>query len=160
MGDDGFWMRALAEAEAADAADPLARFRGRFRLPTGVIYLDGNSLGPAPEAALRAAAEAAEREWADGLIRSWNTAGWFELPTRLGDLIAPVIGAGPGEVVVSDTTTINIHKALHAGLSLRPGGGWWSPRRGASRPTSMPPRASATACACGSRASTRRRSRR
>ncbi len=121
MGDDGFWMRALAEAEAADAADPLARFRGRFRLPTGVIYLDGNSLGPAPEAALRAAAEAAEREWADGLIRSWNTAGWFELPTRLGDLIAPVIGAGPGEVVVSDTTTINIHKALHAGLSLRPG---------------------------------------
>ena len=121
MGDDGFWMRALAEAEAADAADPLARFRGRFRLPTGVIYLDGNSLGPAPEAALRAVAEAAEREWGDGLIRSWNTAGWFELPTRLGDLIAPVIGAGPGEVVVSDTTTINVHKALHAGLSLRPG---------------------------------------
>ena len=114
-------MRALAEAEAADAVDPLAGFRERFRLPPGVIYLDGNSLGPAPEAALRAVAEAAEREWAGGLIRSWNTAGWFELPTRLGDLIAPVIGAGPGEVVVSDTTTINIHKALHAGLSLRPG---------------------------------------
>jgi kynureninase len=121
MTDDGFWMQALAEAERADAGDQLGRFRGQFRLPPGVIYLDGNSLGPAPEAALRAVAEAAEREWADGLIRSWNTAGWFELPTRLGDLIAPVIGAGQGEVVVSDTTTINIHKALHAGLSLRTG---------------------------------------
>jgi kynureninase len=121
MGDDGFWMQALAEAEAADAADPLAGFRGRFRLPPGVIYLDGNSLGPAPEAALRAVVAAAEQEWAEGLIRSWNTAGWFALPTRLGDMIAPLIGAGPGEVVVSDTTTINIHKALHAGLSLRPG---------------------------------------
>jgi kynureninase len=84
-------MRALAEAEAADAADPLARFRRRFRLPPGVIYLDGNSLGPAPEAALAALAEAAEREWAAGLITRWNRAGWFELPTRLGDLVAPVV---------------------------------------------------------------------
>ena len=120
MAEDSFWSRALAEAEAADTADPLAGFRDRFRLPPGVIYLDGNSLGPAPHAALRAIAEAAEKEWARDLITSWNTAGWFELPTRLGDLIAPVIGAAAGEVVVSDTTTINIHKALHAGLSLRP----------------------------------------
>jgi kynureninase len=120
MADDGFWAAALAEAEAADAADPLAGFRDRFRLPPGVIYLMGNSLGPAPEAALAAARVAAEREWAEGLIGSWNTAGWFALPTRLGDMIAPVIGAGPGEVVVSDTTSVNIHKALHAALGLRP----------------------------------------
>jgi len=120
MADDGFWMRALAEADAADAADPLAVFRDRFRLPPGVIYLDGNSLGPAPEASLRALAEAAEQEWAGALVASWNSAGWFDLPTRLGDLVAPVIGADAGEVVVCDTTTINIHKALHAGLSLRP----------------------------------------
>jgi kynureninase len=120
MADDAFWAAALAEAEAADAADPLAGFRGRFRLPAGVIYLDGNSLGPAPEAALRAVAEAAEREWAEGLIGSWNAAGWFDLPGRCGDRIAPLIGAGPGEVIVTDTTSLNLYKALHAGLSLRP----------------------------------------
>lgn len=120
MADDSFWMRALAEAEAADAADPLARFRDRFRLPRGVIYLDGNSLGPAPEAALQAVSVAAQAEWADGLIASWNDADWFGLPTRLGDMIAPVIGAARGEVVVCDTTTLNLHKALHAALSLRP----------------------------------------
>lgn len=120
MTDDGFWMRALAAAEAADATDPLAPFRDRFRLPEGVIYLDGNSLGPALEAALAAVRTAAEEEWARGLIGSWNAAGWFELPTRLGDRLAPVIGAGPGEVVICDTTSVNLHKALHAGLSLRP----------------------------------------
>lgn len=121
MADNAFWMRALWEAEQADADDPLAAFRERFRLPPGIIYLDGNSLGPAPEAALQAIAEASAREWATGLIRSWNTAGWFDLPTRLGDLLAPVIGAEPGEVVLCDTTTLNLHKALHAGLGLRPG---------------------------------------
>lgn len=121
MAEDAFWMQALGAAEAADADDPLADFRPRFRLPPGVIYLDGNSLGPAPEAALHALAEAAAREWGIGLIRSWNTAGWFDLPTRLGDLLAPVIGAEPGEVVLCDTTTLNLHKALHAGLGLRPG---------------------------------------
>ena len=121
MSDDAFWSAALAEAEAEDAADPLAAFRDRFRLPPGVIYLDGNSLGPAPVAALEALRVAAEREWAGDLIASWNAAGWFELPTRLGDMLAPVIGAAPGEVVVCDTTSVNIFKALHAGLSLRPG---------------------------------------
>jgi kynureninase len=120
MTDDGFWARALAQAEAADAADPLAGFRERFRLPPGVIYLDGNSLGPAPEAALAAVSEAAEREWAGDLIESWNKAGWFALPERLGDLLAPIVGAEPGEVVVSDTTSLNLYKALHAALSLRP----------------------------------------
>ena len=93
MADDAFWAGALARAEAADAADPLAGFRARFHLPAGVIYLDGNSLGPAPLAALDALATAARREWAEQLIGSWNTAGWFELPLACGDLIAPVIGA-------------------------------------------------------------------
>ncbi len=120
MTDDVFWERALAEAAAADAADPLAGFRERFVLPEGLIYLDGNSLGPAPRAALEALRVAAEGEWAQDLITSWNRAGWFELPSRLGDLIAPVIGADAGEVVVTDTTSVNIFKALHAGLSLRP----------------------------------------
>jgi kynureninase len=121
MADDAFWAAALAEAEAADAADPLAAFRDRFLLPPGVIYLDGNSLGPAPRAALEAVATAARREWAEDLIVSWNSAHWFDLPLRCGDLIAPVIGADPGEVVVCDTTSVNLYKALHAGLSLRPG---------------------------------------
>ncbi len=120
MMDDAFWAAALASAEAADAADPLAGFRTRFHLPPGTIYLDGNSLGPAPVAAFEALHAATHREWATDLIASWNRAGWFELPTRLGDLLAPVIGAGPGEVAVCDTTSINIFKALHAGLSLRP----------------------------------------
>ncbi|MCB1403317.1 MAG: kynureninase, partial [Rhodobacteraceae bacterium] len=120
MTDDAFWAAALADAEAADAADPLAGFRERFHLPPGTIYLDGNSLGPAPLAALEALDGAARREWADGLIGSWNSAGWFELPTRLGDMLAPLIGAEAGEVVVTDTTSLNLYKALHAGLSLRP----------------------------------------
>ncbi len=121
MRDDGFWAEALAEAEAADAADPLAGARDRFHLPAGTIYLDGNSLGPAPRAALAEVARAAEREWAEDLIASWNKADWFALPTRYGDMLAPVIGAGPGEVVVCDTTSINIFKTLGAALHLRPG---------------------------------------
>ncbi len=120
MSDDGFWAAALAEAEAADAADPLAGARARFRLPPGVIYLDGNSLGPAPEEALAELSRAAEGEWAQDLIQSWNTAGWFELPLRYGDLIAPIVGAAAGEIAVCDTTSINIYKTLHAALAMRP----------------------------------------
>jgi kynureninase len=120
MSDDGFWAAALAGAEAADAADPLRGARARFALPPGVIYLDGNSLGPAPREALAELARGAEGEWAHDLITSWNTAGWFELPSTYGDLIAPIVGADAGEVVVCDTTTINIYKALHAAMGLRP----------------------------------------
>jgi kynureninase len=120
MADDAFWAAALAEAAAADAADPLAGYRARFLLPPGVIYLDGNSLGPAPKAELAALETAARSEWAEALIGSWNDAGWFDLPVRCGDMIAPVIGADAGEVIATDTTSINIYKALHAGLGLRP----------------------------------------
>ncbi len=121
MESDAVWAGRLAEARAADAEDPLAGFRERFHLPPGVTYLDGNSLGPAPLKALEDLRVAAEREWAGQLIASWNTAGWFDLPVRLGDRIAPLIGADAGEVVVCDTTSVNIFKALHAGLGLRPG---------------------------------------
>jgi kynureninase len=102
-----------------DARDPLAPLRAHFDLPDGVIYLDGNSLGAAPRAAKARAAQVIREEWGQGLIRSWNTAGWFDLPRRLGDRIAPLIGAGAGEVVVTDTTSINLFKALAAALAMQ-----------------------------------------
>ncbi|WP_315928866.1 kynureninase [Mesorhizobium sp. SP-1A] len=111
----------LRDAERQDAADPLRSFRDRFVLPEGVIYLDGNSLGPAPHTAFLELREAATEEWAQGLIRSWNTAGWFDLPVQLGDRIGRLVGAAPGQTVVADTTSANVYKALHAALALRPG---------------------------------------
>jgi kynureninase len=106
---------------AGDLADPLRAKRAAFVLPEGIIYLDGNSLGPMAHAAHAALQQAATHEWAQDLIKSWNTAGWFELPQKLGDRIGRLIGAAGGQTVVCDTTSINIAKALHAGLSLRPG---------------------------------------
>jgi kynureninase len=91
-----------------------------FHLPADVLYLDGNSLGPPPKAAFTELEKAARHEWGEGLIRSWNAAGWFTLTDTLGDRIGRLIGAEPGETVVTDTTSINIYKALHAALSLRP----------------------------------------
>jgi kynureninase len=116
-----FWTEAGARAAALDAADPLAGKRDLFHLPEGLIYLDGNSLGPAPKAALAEIEAVARREWAEGLIRSWNAEGWFDLPQIYGDRLAPLVGAGPGEVVVCDTVSVNLHKALDAALGLRPG---------------------------------------
>ena len=110
-----------ASIATLDQYDPLRTKRNAFVLPDGVIYLDGNSLGPVPKAALRELRIAAEQEWGEDLIRSWNEAGWFDLPATLGDRIAHLIGAAPGETVVTDTTSINIYKAIHAGLNLRPG---------------------------------------
>lgn len=104
---------------ALDQNDPLRPLRDEFALPPGVIYLDGNSLGARPRAAAARAAEVVEQEWGDGLIRSWNTAGWFELPRRLGNLLAPLIGAGPDEVVVTDTTSVNLFKVLAAALRVQ-----------------------------------------
>ena len=83
-----------------------------------MIYLDGNSLGPLPKAAPERIARAVRDEWGEGLIRSWNTAGWFELPQRLGDKIATLIGAGAGEVVATDSTSVNLFKVLSAALSI------------------------------------------
>lgn len=111
----------LAAIEALDAADPLRAMRDRFHLPEDLIYLDGNSLGAASSAAYGEIEKAAREEWGRGLIRSWNTAGWFDMPVELGDRIGRLIGAAPGQTVVADTTSINIYKALHAAMGLRPG---------------------------------------
>ncbi len=104
-----------------DTEDPLASFRGQFDLPPQLIYLDGNSLGAMPRQARNRLAEAVS-QWADGLISSWNDAGWAEAPIRLGDKIGRLLGALPAEVVVGDTTSVNLYKALSAALSLRRGG--------------------------------------
>ncbi len=111
-------MTSLADCRALDAQDPLRALRDLFTLPRGVIYLDGNSLGPLPKAAPERIAQAVRQEWGEGLIRSWNTAGWFELPQRLGDKIASLIGAGAGEVVATDSTSINLFKVLSAALTI------------------------------------------
>ncbi|MBF6617335.1 MAG: kynureninase [Candidimonas sp.] len=99
-----------------DQNDPLATLRNEFSIPSGLIYLDGNSLGAQPRTAATRAQEVVAQEWGEGLIRSWNTAGWFDLPLRLGDKLAPLIGAGAGEVVISDSTSINLFKALAAAV--------------------------------------------
>ncbi len=100
----------LQEARELDRRDPLAHFKARFALPEGVIYLDGNSLGPQPLAARKALA-ATRDQWRDELIKGWNQ-GWFDAPERLGDLLAPLIGAGTGEVIVTDNITLNLFKLL------------------------------------------------
>ena len=110
-----------AHCIALDRGDSLADLRRHFSLPADVIYLDGNSLGARPVAAGTRAAEVVAEEWGSDLIRSWNDAGWFELPLRLGDLLAPLIGAGPGEVAVTDSTSVNLFKVLAAALQIQAG---------------------------------------
>ncbi len=112
-------MMTRAHCQAADALDTLAGFRQQFALPPGVIYLDGNSLGARPHSALPRSQQVVAQEWGDGLIRSWNDAGWFDLPARLGDKLGQLIGAAPGETVVTDTTSINLFKALAAALRIQ-----------------------------------------
>ncbi len=112
-------MLSREDCLSLDRKDPLAPLRCDFDLPEGVIYLDGNSLGARPVNALVRAQEVIEQEWGTGLIRSWNTAGWFDLPLSLGDRLAPLLGAGPGEVVVTDTTSVNLFKALAAALHIQ-----------------------------------------
>ncbi|WP_428376756.1 kynureninase [Lichenicoccus sp.] len=111
----------LARLQALDEADPLAAFRAEFRLPEGVVYLDGNSLGPLPCATAARIAAVVEQEWGGGLIRSWNDAGWIDLPGRLGDEIGSLLGAPPDSVLVADSTSVNLFKLLAAALTLRPG---------------------------------------
>ena len=106
-----------AAAEAADAADPLAGFRDRF-VPdaAGVIYLDGNSLGRLPRAT-RDRLAAATAEWGERLVGGWPD--WIDAPERTGDALAPLIGAGPGEVLVCDSTTVNLFKLIGAAIEAR-----------------------------------------
>lgn len=108
----------LQDCRALDAQDPLRDLRDQFKLPAGVIYLDGNSLGVLPRTTAARVAQTVTEEWGEGLIRSWNSAGWFDLPQRLGDKIAPLIGAAPGEAVATDSTSINLYKVLSAALAM------------------------------------------
>lgn len=109
-----------AWCEAMDRSDPLAPLREQFVLPEGMIYLDGNSLGAMPRAASPRTLDVVTREWGTDLIKSWNSAGWFDLPVRLGDKLAPLIGAGAGEVIVCDSTSQNLFKVLSAAVAMRP----------------------------------------
>ena len=106
----------LTDAGSLDAADPLAGFRERFVLPDGVIYLDGNSLGALPRATAARVQAVATAEWGTGLIRSWNSADWIGAPARVGAKIARLVGAAPHEVIVADSTSVNLYKLIVAAL--------------------------------------------
>jgi len=110
----------MTDADALDRSDPLAHYRARFALPDGVIYLDGNSLGALPRAAIERVSRVVTEEWGRDLITSWNRHDWIDLPRRVGEKIAPLIGAGPGTVIVADSTSINIFKLLAVALARRP----------------------------------------
>ena len=102
-----------------DKEDPLAPLRQQFSLPDGVIYLDGNSLGAMPKASMVRAQQVIAQEWSTDLIKSWNKAGWFDLPSRLGNLLAPLIGAKQDEVVVTDSISVNLFKVIAAALQMQ-----------------------------------------
>jgi kynureninase len=94
--------------------------RAKFHIPDGIIYLDGNSLGPLPIAAKARAAKVIEEEWGGELIKGWNTAGWMVQPRKVGDRIARLIGAPEGSVVMGDTLSIKVYQALASALEMRP----------------------------------------
>ena len=104
-----------------DGSDPLAGFKERYVFSDpDLIYLDGNSLGRLPSAAAPAVEQVVRHEWGDRLIRSWND-GWWDLQLEIGDRLAPIIGAGPGEVIISDSTSVNLYKLATAALRAQPG---------------------------------------
>ncbi len=107
--------------EVMDKNDPLAEFRELFELAEGQIYLDGNSLGVLPKATKKRMQEVVEREWGQELIRSWNSSDWINIPRRVGDKIASFIGAKAGEVVICDSTSVNLFKLAAAAVKMNPG---------------------------------------
>ena len=110
-----------ADCEAMDAADPLGRFRAEFALPEGVIYLDGNSLGALPRRGSHRMRTAVDEEWGRGLIRAWNDADWYKAPQRAGAAIARLVGADEDEVIVCDSTSVNLYKVLMGALRMQAG---------------------------------------
>ena len=111
-------MTTLQDCQALDAQDALRPLRDHFTLPDGMVYLDGNSLGAMPRATAARVADVVTREWGQDLIKSWNSAGWFALPQRMGNMIAPLVGAGADEVVATDSTSVNLYKVLHAAINI------------------------------------------
>ncbi|ARP73713.1 aminotransferase class V-fold PLP-dependent enzyme [Streptomyces pluripotens] len=108
-------------AAALDAAAPLGHVRERFLLPDGVVYLDGNSLGPLPASVPPVLDDVVHRQWGTGLIRSWNGHGWWDAPARVGDLVGRLIGAAPGQTLAGDSTSVQLYNALSAAAALRSG---------------------------------------
>ena len=111
----------MNEARQLDVSDPLAFARDRFRLPDGIIYLDGNSLGALPATAPQALADTAERQWGQDLIASWNKHGWIDWPTRIAGKLAPIVGAKPKELLIADSTSVSLFKLLAAAVQARSG---------------------------------------
>ena len=110
----------LQSLQTLDDADPLAAMRDRFLLPKNTVYMNGNSLGPLCRDAREKMSTVIDTEWGEELIRGWNTAGWYEMAGRLGDKIGKLIGAEPGQTVVSDSTSVNLFKVVAAAVALRP----------------------------------------
>lgn len=113
-------MATRADAEALDRADPLAPVRSRFVLPPGLLYLDGNSLGPLASGVRERLDRVVAEEWGKALIGGWNDHGWIELPRRVAARLAPFLGVAAGEVAVADSTSVNLFKLLGALLAARP----------------------------------------
>jgi kynureninase len=109
-----------SHAEALDAADPLAGYRSRFVLPEGTLYFDGNSLGPPTVDLADNMADMVRSQWGTDLVGAWNSCDWIDLARNVAAAIAPLVGAGPDEVAVADSTSINLFKVLAAGLALNP----------------------------------------
>lgn len=104
-----------------DTSDPLASLRQQFHLPEGIVYLDGNSLGPMSHATQERVAEVTQTQWAEHLITSWNRHGWIDMPQRVGDKIGALTGAAAGQVICCDSISVNLFKVLAAALQLQPG---------------------------------------
>ncbi|HUL55969.1 MAG TPA: kynureninase [Usitatibacter sp.] len=112
-------IRSREDLEALDRADSLRGFRDQFDLPAGLIYLDGNSLGALPRRTRERIRHVVEKEWGEGLIRSWTDAEWISMPQRTGDKLAKLIGAQPGEVIAADSTSVNLFKALSVAVRAK-----------------------------------------
>eukprot|EP00884_Botryococcus_braunii_P016957 jgi/Botrbrau1/3945/Bobra.0365s0020.1 len=104
-----------------DRSDSLRGFRSKFVQPQEIVYLDGNSLGPLPRATLKRVEQVVKEEWGQHLIASWNSHGWIEMPQRIGAKVANLLLASPDQVVVADSTSVNLFKVVSAALSVRPG---------------------------------------
>jgi len=110
----------LIAAEQLDLNDPLAAIKNKFELPPNTLYLDGNSLGPMLKSIKQASIDVIQEQWGKGLITSWNAHDWIDLPLTVGEKIAPLIGAAPGQVICTDSVSINLFKLIGCAMKLNP----------------------------------------